>query len=112
MSLRYSVVEAGESSRIEWLGETRATADEIGRPGKGQGREPSKVERCCDLLQRLLAEAPRDAAEVSRICEAAGFSKRTMMRARKDLDVEAKREGFGADGVWQLHLGAYSEDQP
>lgn len=113
-SLRYSVVEAGASSRIEWLGETQATADEIGRPDKGQDRGPSKVDRCGDLLRRLLANGPRDAAEVSQLCDAAGFSKRTMMRARKELDVVAKREGFGADGTWQLHLGDYgdySEDQ-
>lgn len=55
-----------------------------------------------DLLERLLRDDPRSAAEVIAEAEAAGFSTRTVQRAADDLGVVKEKDGFAAGWTWSL----------
>ena len=93
-TLRFAVVphsyvrDDGEvipTARIEWCGEAVGVgaADALGgrSVGRGPGR-PVKVDAAAELLDKLLADGPRALADIEAAAEEAGFSWRTMERAK------------------------------
>ena len=55
-------------------------------------------------LQDFLASGERPAKEIYETAEANGIKKRTLGSAKKELDVKARLEGFGKDGIWYWSL--------
>lgn len=74
---------------------------------------PPKTKRGCALeeakefLRQTLADGAKPAAEVESAAEAAGISRATLMRAKKDMQITSKREGNG----WTWKLGSIFNEQ-
>jgi hypothetical protein len=65
---------------------------------------PATVEECLALVRQYLAGGPKRSRELDKFCAARGCSAATIRRARKRLDVQAFREGFGGTGGWFVRL--------
>lgn len=62
----------------------------------------SAAERACALVGNMLAEGPRDAAEIRAAAEGAKISERTIQRAAITLGVEKSKAGFNRGWTWSL----------
>ena len=101
-----------EEGRFEWTGASELTAEQIlGSPLSGQGG--SKLDEAISFLETELADGDKRATEMIDSAEAVGISKRTLERAKKELDVGARREGLpGSRGGGRLwwSFDRHSED--
>lgn len=91
-----------ETSRVSWSDETvTKTADEVLRfqqlPIKQTARGQGKI-----FLNELLANGPLLVSNIIKESEAAGFSFRTIERAKDELSVISKKDGD--NGEWRWHL--------
>ncbi len=75
------------------------TADDVLAPRRDDN-EPTELDEAAAWLAQTLADGPRPTVDVNAAAEAAGFSERTLRRARKRLGVEAD----GGRGGWTLAL--------
>lgn len=66
-------------------------------------KRPTQVEEAVDFLMEFLSEKPVAAAEVLAAGAAAGFSKRTLQRAKRESGVGSRPIGRGQ--VWEWYLG-------
>ena len=85
----------GETPSIEWLGEVELTADQL---AQGAAKKPP-FERAADMIRDLLAVGPMRAKDALDKLSAAGFTERTIDRAKSDLGVIAER---GPGAKWKL----------
>jgi hypothetical protein len=70
--------------------------------GDGAGGALSEA---MNFLRNEFSVAERlEASMIERQAKKAGISKRTLERARKELGVVSKRDGFGADGKFFLSI--------
>jgi hypothetical protein len=95
--------EAGivETSRLVLLGEIDACADDL--LAYRSEDERSDREIAADWLEDELADGEwRKAAEIKAGAKADGIAERTLHRARVQLGVEDRREGFPPVGEWRL----------
>jgi len=73
----------------------------------GERREcESELEAAKDWLRQVLADGPMLVREIKAQAEAAGFSWRTVRRAKDALGIKPRREGFGAFGQWTWGLSS------
>jgi len=96
-SLRYRIatvaLEEGVSApRIDWIGTTDVTADDLIDARNEQGRDRSVREEARAWLEHELADGARLVREVMGNGKAAGFAARTLQRAAHDLKVARRRE--------------------
>jgi RecA-family ATPase len=96
-----------EVARIQWEGDVECSADEL--VAEATDQERGNTTDTEEWLRSLLEGGPQDAAEVKVQARNAGFSWRTVERAKERIGVRAKRRGFGAAGVWQWKLPGYDE---
>jgi hypothetical protein len=87
---------------LEWGQECDLTADDILQPATPH--KPTEAERCTDAIRDLLAGKSVETEELNKTLTAMGYSKRTIERARQTAGVRPKRVGYGAEGVWHVHL--------
>lgn len=92
-------VEGTDHARVEWLGESSVTASSI------MAQEPDPVDRTdatdAELwLADVLQEGEMSSNDVFRDGKRAGFSERTMKRAKASLNVRRVKRGYGKDGSW------------
>jgi hypothetical protein len=79
--------------RIAWLGQSQHTADDLVKPPETEEKKAekklnqTKLKKCKELIQDLLATGPMDIKKVKENCAAAGFSHRTAERAAEQLDL-------------------------
>ena len=86
---------------FRWLGECDITPDDIISFNARKAKEDkSKIDGAIEFLYEILSEGEIPAAEAIELAEEAGISKRTLDRARKDINVKAKK----ADGHWMWSL--------
>jgi hypothetical protein len=94
----------GGGPRVEWVdGPVPTSADEAlaaSWGGSGEGR--SEVADAVVWLRDLLEDGPRPSREVLAAAREAGYSARTLARARAVVGVRARKGGF--DGAWVLEL--------
>jgi len=103
-ALAYRIVPSARSRAVPVIAWESApvsvTADEAlaatGAPA------PTRRERAEAWLADALAAGPVPCEEVGRRAREAGHSLMTLNRAKRDLGVEASREGFGASCTWRL----------
>jgi hypothetical protein len=104
-SLVFRVVAAGDSSKVEWLGESEETADSLaaGRAERPNGALQEAVEFIKDLLKdgRVASKVMEEEAK------GAGISMKTLNRAKRSLGIRPKRIG---DGWWWLPPDDADED--
>lgn len=90
-------------SRVDWLGTSNVTADElvIWRPGS---REGSQTDEAASWLQGVLSDGPMSYQEVMTLARHEGFEPRTIQRAASRAGVAVKRVGVGRDhhSEWRL----------
>lgn len=110
MTLLYQVVgdEETGSSRIEWMGETSITAAEaMAEPTDHVDRvDATEAERWLAEYLESGAVAARDAF---RDAKHAGFSERTLKRAKAKIGVRIRKDGFGKESGWVWFL---NDDRP
>lgn len=87
------------AGRVEWVGETDLSADDlVAKPEKkGSGEATAGA---YEWLQKVLADGPKSAIDVSIAADAAGVAERTIERVKKSLGVEVYREG--RRWMWRL----------
>jgi putative DNA primase/helicase len=78
------------------------TADQALMAGAQHGKERRSLKEAVVFLSDLLSEGPMDAAKGEDEAEKEGISRRTLMRARKELGVKAEKSGFDDGWVWTL----------
>lgn len=94
---------------FKWLPSTNLTKERILR-GNLQEIKTKKIDEAKTLLESLLANGPRPAAEIERIAQIVGISGGTLQRAREELGVHSRKHGQpGAKGQhweWMLSVNA------
>lgn len=101
-SLVYLVVTESDGARIEWLGESKLSADQLASTTDGMGA--SALAEACEVLFALLIDGALRANEVISLAARNGISSRTLRRAKVRLEVRSIRTGYGrgAEYYWKL----------
>jgi AAA domain-containing protein len=90
------------SSRLEWEGAVAYSAKMLLAAGDEDGR--SEREEAAAFLRRELRDKPVPADTLFKAADAAGISRSTLKRAKRDIGVAVDRVGFGPDGRWDWRL--------
>ena len=89
---------------IEWGSDyVEITANEAMQAEAGGNRGRAERREAKDFLQDRLADGPVKQAELFEEAEAAGLSKSTLQRAKRDLKIASKK-GKGLDNAWTWEL--------
>ncbi len=91
-SLLFEPVDVDGGFRIEWRGECEYSAADL--LAKARDTRPA-LDTAIEVLLEALADGPVEANEVRKQAVEAGISLRTLERAKAELGVVSKREGFG-----------------
>lgn len=102
-----NLAKAGHGLLFRWgpdhvygyAGESTMTAEIL---FAAPGRPPTKIHDAQDFLREILAAGPLPSAKVEQEATRAGISKRTLMRAREELGVVARKADFGTGWVLRL----------
>ncbi|MEW6777189.1 MAG: AAA family ATPase [Bdellovibrionota bacterium] len=87
--------------RLRWTEIKDFTEDELLRPAKKpEDGKPGAVEEAENFLQESLQDGEKLSAEILKSAKGRGISRRTLFRAKKNLLVEARREGL--EWKWKL----------
>lgn len=89
-----------------WCGLSDVTAEALLAPPKTE-EEKSALDEAADFLQEALAEGPRPADDVVKEARKAGISEITLKRAKKQLGIQALKDGdLNKNGkrAWRWHL--------
>jgi len=104
-SLTYSITTAGnESAKVLWGSATGLDADDILNP------DTSEVGKAMAWLADKLRDVHLPSNTVFEEGREAGFSKKTIQRAKDALGVKAKKDGLGGTWRWHLEDGQGSQD--
>ena len=71
--------------------------------------EQGELENAKDFLRELLADGPVDAKDVREEADGFGHAWRTVERAKKEIGVLSRREGFGKQGKFSWELPQSSQ---
>jgi hypothetical protein len=86
------------SPAVEWADETvLKTADEALEPTGPGGNGPSKA---CAFLKKYLSNGSMPQKQIEVAADEQGLSLDQLKRAKKKLNIETRKEGFGKGGVW------------
>lgn len=101
-SLQYRLVSehAEDVPRIEWIGESPLTANQLIRPVNSRD-ETSALEAAKEFVMQFLADGPRKTEDLNTAGVAAGHSKQTLRRASEELTQGRK---FGFQTAWYRRL--------
>jgi putative DNA primase/helicase len=69
-----------------------------------ENKSPGARNEAKQFLLEYLADGPMPGKAIDDAAEAHGISKRTLMRARAELDIRITKRGFGKDGEWIWEL--------
>jgi len=93
-----------KNSAVDWSEENLTFENldiVLSRPHILPGPDPVLFDRCVQWLYEFLAPSPRPQQEVVQAATAAGFSYRTLRRAKDELKVQSKREKSG-QWIWRV----------
>jgi hypothetical protein len=113
-SLAYHVEtsEEHDCGRVVWEGQSRHTAVTL-LSGPPNDEERSVRAEASDWLRALLTPDRVRADEVKRLWRATGWgSESTLTRARRDIKVVSRREGFGPGAVYWWELPDHAGQPP
>ncbi len=90
-----------EEGGIKYIGETDKTMDDYIREAyKNHKRSAPALEAAKEFIKNQMPEGKRPAKEIQTLAEANRISYDTLNRARKELGIISKQEGFGGQYVW------------
>ncbi len=78
-------------------------------PHRPTGPDPLKLDQCAQWLCELLARGPVPQTEILEAAAAAGFSYRTLRRAKDQLKIQSKRKANG-HWLWRSSPGKFDYD--
>ncbi len=103
-TLAYRIEDRGDGPAVEWETESvditvedALAAEAENRTGKSDASERKDAAL---WLKEVLANGRIPAKEIEALLRNAGFSLRTLKRAKEDIGVQSIREGFGKDATW------------
>lgn len=102
LSLTYRIEVVDEIPRVEWVGVSERTADELLEEPEHEGK--SELNRAMQYLREVLQDGPVPVQEVKKRAAGCGISERTLKRAKRSLGVIATHEGFGSGSEWVWSL--------
>jgi len=102
-SLGYSIQPHGDSICVSWTGESSHRADDLLAMPDSQ-EELTLVEEAASFLKSILEDGALEANKAIAKAKAAGFTEKTIQRARRTAGVKPYRRGFGAGSNWMLHI--------
>jgi hypothetical protein len=108
-SLTFSLEEVDNGAvRVIWGEESQLSAREL-LAGPTDRGDSSALEEAVEFLRSILSEGPVSANEVKDEAAESGISEKTLYRAKRALDVAARREGEtgrqgGGRWVWALPM--------
>jgi hypothetical protein len=94
-SLAFQVVSEANSRRIEWLGPSVLTADDV--LAATSPDESSALEEAEGFLGHVLTPGPLWVKDIREAATAAGIAPTTLRRAKRRLKIKHRRHGFGKD---------------
>ena len=97
-----TVLNRDRSIGVQWLGESSCSADEI--IVSTQKHVRSAFKEAIEILKEVLSEEPLPAKEVIKLATDAGVAKRTLDRAKAQLDVTSRKIGGGPNAAWLWEL--------
>jgi hypothetical protein len=101
------VEPVGHVGTIGWVGECDLGPNEIlAKPKTKPGPKGEALSDAVAFLEKALAEGPKEAGEVEKWAKAECISVKTLRRAKKELGVDSKLEGYGSEGKWHWSLPA------
>ncbi|HEV2550793.1 MAG TPA: AAA family ATPase, partial [Stellaceae bacterium] len=109
--LEQTIVSNGiVASRVCWdSGPVTTTANEAMRMTSSEDRAARADAK--ELLREQLADGPKAATDIESAAKDLGISDRTLRRARKDLGVISKKDGYAGGWSWSLPEGG-QDGQP
>jgi len=109
-SLAYELVPAEEHgcARVRWLGESTHTSSSLLTAPRSD-EERTAVDDAVEFLRDALAEGAVPAKQLIRAANDAGHSKRTLDRAKKEINARSFKSGV--DGGWLWTLDQDRQDQ-
>jgi hypothetical protein len=99
----------GQLFRLEWLGDTDATAADLARARRGKGdREDvgGRIDNAATWLAEFLKGGPRPSKEVLVAGRAARHSRNALYGAKEHLGVRVTKAGFSGKCIWYWSLPA------
>jgi hypothetical protein len=107
------VIEKDQTSptgaRFKWTGLSDLTGSRI-LSGMATDDEKAGRRKACDLLKDALEDGERLADDIKAEAKAVGVSGRTLDRARSDLGILWRRDGYGAGAVYYWRLPDVSKN--
>lgn len=103
-TLAYSIVATPpefEVPRIQWLGESEVSAQEMSATPEDEG-ERDRLTEAKEFLRDVLRAGPVSTKQVKRESSGADISWRTVERAKSTLKVQAYRDGEGGRWMWVM----------
>jgi len=112
MAYRITTVETkvGQVPVLDW--EPEAVDIDATDALTPESEEKTEREEAADWLRELIVEGRMKAIDVQKAAKAAGWSWRTIQRARKLAGVETKREGFGKGATYWWDMRAMPAIEP
>ncbi|EPX97786.1 MULTISPECIES: AAA family ATPase [Ralstonia] len=115
VSYSIELVEAGvgiTASRIVWGELIQGTAREILGDVEHEEDQEERTERdeAADFLRSMLEDGPASVKVIKSDAAGAGYSWRTIERAKRELGVEARKAGMKEGWVWVLPAEVRHED--
>lgn len=104
--LEYRTIQRGDAIAIEWLGPSDKPPEELFGPTIA---DPTAREEAAKVLFAVLENGPVPARDVYKTARAAGISKRTLDRVKRDIHVKSRKSGSGRDSKWFWQLPEKSE---
>jgi len=102
-SLSYFIEPHEGSIRVHWGGVSPHLASTLLIPAVDM-ESGSSMHEACEFLKATIESGSMSSKEVLRKAKSAGFSERTMNRAKKSLGIKARKEGFGRNSSWIWEL--------
>lgn len=96
-----------ERGRFLWTGKSDLTAEKIlAMPNMGGSGEPAATVEAKDFLREMLQSGGVSKEEIDREAKSAGIADITLRRAKRALNVRARRvsKGNGGGGAWLWEL--------
>ncbi len=108
LAFRLVPVPEHDVARVEWLGESKHSAEDLVAVHKG-GTSPRNTAE--DFLREMLADGPVPALDVLKAAAAEDIATRTVYRAKKALGVLSKKDGMDGGWRWRLPESGDAEDR-
>src|SRR6266508_1333021 len=96
-------------AKFSWVGVSDLTASRI-LSGMATDDEKAALHIACDLLEEALSGGERLSDDIKAEAKAVGVSERTLKRARSNLGIVWRREGFGTGAIYYWRLPDHSKN--